>query len=48
MLYGTMQGVHDWAENLNKMFEGHGYYRSSADPQIYLKVINDELTIMLT
>jgi len=25
-LYGTIQGAHNWAENLNKMFEGHGYY----------------------
>jgi len=43
-----MQGAHDWAENLNKMFEGHGYYRSSADPQIHSKVIDDELTITST
>ena len=25
-LYGTMQGAHEWVENLNKMFEGHSYY----------------------
>ena len=48
MLYGTMQGAHNWAENLNKTFEGHSYYRSSADPQIRSKVIDDELTITLT
>jgi len=47
-LYRTMQDAHDWAENLNKMFEGHGYYRSLADPQIRSKVIDDELTITLT
>jgi len=34
-LYRTMQGVHDWAENLNKMFEGHGYYRLSVRGQLY-------------
>ena len=33
-LYSTMQGAHDWAENLDKTFEGHGFYKSCADPQI--------------
>jgi len=33
-LYGTMQGAHDWAENLDKTFQGHGYYKSRADPKI--------------
>jgi len=33
-LYGTMQGAHDWAENLDKTFEGHGFYKSRTDPQI--------------
>ena len=28
ILYGTMQGAHDWAKNLNHTFEGHKYYRS--------------------
>jgi len=27
-LYGTMQGAHDWAKNLDHTFKGHGYYRS--------------------
>ena len=31
-LYETMQGAYNWAENLDKTFEGHGYYRSRADP----------------
>jgi len=47
-LYGTMQGAHDWAENLDKTFEGHGYYKSRADPQIWSKVHDDELTITST
>ena len=33
-LYGTMQGAHDWAENLDTTFKGHCYYRSHANPQI--------------
>jgi len=47
-LYGTMQGAHDWAENLNKTFEGHGYYRSKADPQIRSRVLRDEFTLTST
>jgi len=46
-LYGTMQGAHDWAKNLNRTFEGHGYYRSKTDLQIRSRVIGDELMIML-
>jgi len=33
-LYGTMQEAYDWAENLDKTFQGHGYYKSHTDPQI--------------
>jgi len=33
-LYGTMQRAHNWAKNFNKIFEGHGYYKSKANPQI--------------
>ena len=47
-LYGTMQGAHDWAENLDKTFEGHRYYKSHADPQIQSKVHDDELTLTST
>ena len=43
-----MQGAHDWAENLNKTFEGHGYYRSKADPQIRLRVLGDEFILTST
>jgi len=27
-LYGTMQGAHNWAKNLDCTFEGHRFYRS--------------------
>ena len=47
-LYGTMQGAHDWAENLDKTFQGHGYYKSCANPQIRSRVLNDELTLTST
>jgi len=47
-LYGTIQGTHDWTENLNKIFEGHSYYKSSTNPQIYSRVMDDKLTITLT
>ena len=43
-----MQGAHDWAENLDKTFEGHGYYKSHTDPQIRSKVHDDELTLTST
>jgi len=47
-LYGTMQGAHDWAKNLDKTFQGHGYYKLCADPQIQSRVNNDELTLTST
>ena len=43
-----MQGAHDWAENLDKTFEGHGYYKSRADPQIHSRVYGDEFTLTST
>jgi len=47
-LYGTMQGAHDWAENLDKTFEGHGFYKSRTDPQIQSRIYDDELTVTST
>jgi len=44
-LYGMIQGAHDWAENLDKIFENVKYYKSKADPQIRSRVINDEFTL---
>jgi len=46
--YGTMQGAHNWAENLDNTFEGHGYYKSRADPQIRSRVYSDEFTLIST
>jgi len=43
-----MQGAHDWAENLNKTFQGHSYYKSCADPQICSRVLNNKLTLTST
>lgn len=40
-----MQGAHDWAENLDKTFKGHGFYKSRADPQICSRVYNDDFTL---
>ena len=48
ILYGTMQGIHDWIENLDKTFEGHRYYKLRTDPQIQSKVHNDKLTLTST
>jgi len=47
-LYRMMQGAHDWAENLDKTFEGHGYYKSKADPQIHSRVCKDKFTLTST
>lgn len=47
-LYGTMQGTHDWAENLDKTFESHSFYKSKADPQICSRVYGDEFTVTST
>jgi len=46
--YGTIQDVHDWAENLNKTFEGYSFYKSRADPQIHSRVYGDEFTLTST
>ena len=43
-----MQGAHDWAENLDKTFKRHGYYKLHVNPQIWSKVHNDELTLTST
>jgi len=46
-LYGTMQGAYDWAENLDKTFEGHRFYKSRADVMPYklLGQLNDILNL---
>lgn len=47
-LYGTMQGAHDWAQTLERAYQGHGYYTSKADPQVRFKVVDNELTLTST
>lgn len=47
-LYGTMQGAHDWAYNLDRTYQGHGYYASKADPRIRSRVEGDDVTITST
>jgi len=48
ILYGTMQRAHDWTENLDKTFEGHGFYELCTDPQIRSRIYNNELTVTFT
>ena len=43
-----MQGAYNWTENLNSTFEGYGYYKSKANPQIYLKVFENKFTLTST
>jgi len=43
-----MQGAHDWATNLDRIFKEHGYYKSKADPQICSRIYDDELILMST
>jgi len=47
-LYCTMQGAHNWAKNLDKTFEGHGFYKSRANSQIQSRIYDDELTVTST
>ena len=44
----TMQGAYNWAENLDKTFKEHEYYKSCADPQICSRVIDEELMLTST
>lgn len=47
-LYGTMQGAHDWAQTLEKTYQGHGYTTSRADPQVRFRAQGDEITLTST
>jgi len=47
-LYGTMQGAHNWAKNLDKTFEGYSFYKSRTDPQIRSRVYGDKLMLTST
>jgi len=48
ILYGMMQGAHDWTENLDRIFKGHRYYKSKANPQICLYVFGNEFMLIPT
>jgi len=48
ILYRTIQGAHDWAKNLDRTFEGHGYYKSKTNPQICLHVFGNEFMLTST
>ena len=43
-----MQSAHNWAKNLDKTFEGHGFYKSRTDPQICSRVYGDKLMLTST
>jgi len=43
-----MQRAHNWAENLDKTFQGHRYYKLHADPQIQSRVNNNKLILTST
>jgi hypothetical protein len=47
-LYGTMQGVHDWAETLEKTYRSHCYHTSKVDPQVQSKLEDNEFTLTST
>ena len=40
-IYGTRQGGHEWYEELNRGYDGIGYYTSKADPCIRTKWTED-------
>ena len=43
-----MQGAYNWAENLDKTFKDHRFYKSRANPQIRFRIYDDELTVIST
>jgi hypothetical protein len=48
MLYGTMQGTHDWAQTLEKTYQLHKYYTLKANPQVRSCIENNEITLTST
>ena len=48
ILYGTMQGAHDWAITLDRTYTKHGYYTSKANSQVRSKIVNGELILTTT
>ncbi|KAJ3483779.1 hypothetical protein NLJ89_g12034 [Agrocybe chaxingu] len=47
-VYGMMQGVYDWEDELSKTYKGLGYYQSCADPCVQHRLINGQYTLMCT
>ena len=45
MIYGTMQGGHDWYKMLSKTYNNLGYTMSHADPCVQFKKDNGNYTI---
>ena len=45
MIYGMMQGAHDWYETLGKTYKDLGYTNSRADPCVRFKKENSNYTI---
>ena len=45
MIYGTMQGVHNWYETLSGSFNKIGYITSWVDPCVHFKRENRNYTI---
>lgn len=47
-LYGMMQGSYDFQREMSGSYESLGYYKSSADPCVHSRVIDQEYTITST
>ena len=45
MIYGMMQGAHDWYETLSKTYKGLGYNKSHMDPCVWFKKVDRNYTI---
>ena len=46
-LYGLKQAPRAWYERIDGFLSSMGFTKSKADPNLYLKVVEDELVILL-
>ena len=46
-LYGLKQAPRAWYERIDSFLSSMGFTKSKADPNLYLKVVKDELVILL-
>ena len=46
-LYGLKQAPRAWYERIDSFLSTMGFTKSKADPNLYLKVVEDELVILL-